>query len=89
MSEQSDQLKAEIAEQNEEAVFFDGHDEDLIGIATRFGMEPVAAYDYRKFIARLVSGGMSQDEAVEWFDFNTIGAWLGDSTPIFITLPPP
>ena len=26
----------------------------------------------------------SEEEALEWFDFNTIGAWVGDDTPIFI-----
>jgi hypothetical protein len=27
---------------------------------------------------------MSDEEAVEWFDFNIIGAWVGDGTPCFI-----
>ena len=26
----------------------------------------------------------SEEEALEWFHFNTIGAWVGDKTPIFI-----
>lgn len=25
------------------------------------------------------------DMAVEWFDYNVIGAWLGEYTPVFVT----
>jgi hypothetical protein len=28
---------------------------------------------------------MTSEEALEWFEFNQIGAWVGDSTPCFIT----
>jgi hypothetical protein len=28
---------------------------------------------------------MSEEEAYEWFEFNQIGAWLGDATPCFLT----
>jgi len=27
---------------------------------------------------------MTEDEAREYFDFNTIGAWYGETTPCFI-----
>ena len=28
--------------------------------------------------------GMSYEDAIEFFDFNMIGAWVGEFTPIFI-----
>ena len=28
--------------------------------------------------------GMTDAEAVEYFEFNTIGSWMGEGTPIFI-----
>ena len=28
--------------------------------------------------------GMSYDEAMEYFDFNVQGAWVGENTPIFL-----
>ena len=31
-----------------------------------------------------VKQGMSYEEAVEWVEFNVIGGWLGDNTPMFI-----
>ena len=27
--------------------------------------------------------GMSDEEAVEYFEFNVTGAWVGENTPIF------
>ena len=28
--------------------------------------------------------GMDADDAYEWFQFNVIGAYLGESTPMFL-----
>ena len=28
--------------------------------------------------------GMSNDEAIEFFEFNIEGAWMGDTTPLFM-----
>jgi hypothetical protein len=36
-------------------------------------------------ITKLESDGMSRDEAEEWFEFNQIGSWVGDSTPCFLS----
>ena len=32
-----------------------------------------------------MSHDMSEDEAIEYFEFNYLGAYLGESTPIFFT----
>jgi hypothetical protein len=63
------------------------YDHCLVGVVERFGMSPVLCYDYDKVIAMHVKEGMTREEAVEYFDFNTIGAWMGDRTPVFITKP--
>jgi len=73
-----------VAEQNEEALFLDGYDACIVGVAERFGVGPVAAYDYDAIIEKLVAGGLTYDDAVEHFEFNIIGAWVGDNTPIFV-----
>jgi hypothetical protein len=74
---------------NEQIVTCDGFDSCIIGIANRFGMEPVVAYDYDKCIALLVNrDGMSEEEAVEFFEFNTLGAWVGEGTPVFVSTNP-
>ena len=48
----------------------------------------VAAYDRDRCIDILIKrDGMDYDEAVEFFNFNVIGAWVGEMTPVFMTLP--
>jgi len=66
-----------------EALVADGFDEALLGVCHRFGQEPVAAYDYEKCISVLMKD-MTRDEAEEYFQFNVIGAWVGEYTPVFI-----
>ena len=55
----------------------------IVGIAHRYGMPPIVAYDYDKVIS-IFAKDMGYEDAIEHFDFNVIGAWLGEGTPIFI-----
>ena len=64
-------------------LFADGFDEAIIGVAERIGMEPVVAYDTNKII-EILSREMTEDEAVEYFEFNILGAYMGERTPVFI-----
>ena len=62
-----------------------GYDEAIIGVARRCGQPDLIAYDLEKIIEILVKrDGMSYEEAVEYFEFNIVGAWMGDATPCFI-----
>ena len=65
----------------------DGFDDCIIGTCDRIGQETILAYDYDQVIAQLVMDNdeWTYDDALEWFDFNIIGAGMGDSTPCFIT----
>ncbi len=47
---------------------------------------PIICYDRSRIIQRHVDDGMTEEEANEFFEFNQIGAWVGDTTPCFITL---
>ena len=62
-------------------------DEAILGVAERFGMDPVVAYD-RTRVIDIYSRDMTREEAEEFFEFNTIGAWFGDATPVFIDMRP-
>ena len=67
----------------------DGFEEAFVGVAERFGFsEPVAVYDYDKCIEILMDPEIDEavaiDRAIEYFEYNVIGAWVGDQTPIFI-----
>ncbi len=67
-----------------ELLQMDGFEDCVAGICVRFGQPPILIYDKHKVIAKLVAGGASQDEAEEYFEFNQLGAWMGDRTPAFL-----
>jgi hypothetical protein len=56
----------------------------IIGLAERCGQPTLVAYDRQRCIEVLMADGMDHDEAEEFFEFNTAGAWVGEGTPIFI-----
>ena len=63
----------------------DGFDEALIGIGRRCSQEDVLVYDFNKAVKILVNrDNMTEEEAVEYLEFNTVGAWVGDKTPMFV-----
>ena len=67
-----------------EALLADGFSEALIGMGTRF-MHDVAVYDYEKCI-EILERDMPHEDAVEYFEFNTRGAYVGENTPVFVTV---
>ena len=74
-----------VANFSDGALMADGYEEAVLGIAERCGKPAVVAYDARKCIAILQErDGMEYEDACEFFQFNTLGAWAGEYTPIFI-----
>ena len=62
----------------------DGFDEAIIGWGERFH-DTFVVYDLVKLMEILiVRDGMTEDEAKEYYEFNILGAWVGDETPAFI-----
>ena len=81
-----EQLRAWIATYNEEALLADGFEDAIVGIAERCSQNPLVVYDAEKCIKILMDrDGMDEDEAQEFFNFNTLGAWMGEHTPLFLT----
>jgi hypothetical protein len=80
-----DELKEMIVEENPDALFADGFDAALVGAGRRCGQPTVAVYDYNKAVGVLEQrDGMSQEEAMEFMEFNVVGAWVGDNTPVWL-----
>ena len=78
--------KATLKNMEESAMLvMDGYDDCIIGTVERFGQPLIYCYDKSKVIDRLQSNGMTEEEAVEFFYFNQIGAWMGDNTPCFLS----
>jgi len=74
-----------VAEFNPDAMFADGFDEAIIGVASRINLGPLVCYDRHKCIQILMdTEGWDYDEAEEWFEFNTAGAYVGEGTPLFL-----
>lgn len=71
---------------NEEMFLADGFEEAFIGVVERCGQPSLACYDIEKCIGVLTQrDGMTYEDAQECFFFNTLGAWLGENTPVFLT----
>ena len=64
---------------------WDGFDNAIIGVGGRCNTDPMIVYDYDKMVKVLVTrDDMSYEEAEEYIDFNIVGAWIGDTTPIIV-----
>lgn len=69
---------------DEEFLFADGYDDAIIGV-----WDGVVVYDMGHIIWMLQEeSGMSNEEAVEFFDFNIAGAYMGEKTPIYVDVLP-
>ena len=63
----------------------DGFEDALIGIGRQF-TQFIAVYDYDICIDILMRrDGMDYDDAIEWMEFNVVGAYVGPATPIFVS----
>lgn len=64
-------------------LFADGHDNAILGLARQFNKTSVL-YDKNKVIENLMADGMTGEEALEFFEFNIVGAYVGECTPTFL-----
>lgn len=78
-------IREALAEIDEGILTADGFDDALLGYAERCGQPVLAVYDRDKCIEILMKrDGASYEEAVEFFEFNVVGAWVGERTPLFL-----
>lgn len=84
-----DKVRNWVKDNDEEALFADGLDDAIIAISrdSLTGKYRVV-YDVARIVQVLVNDqGMSEDEAYEHMEFNIIGGYVGDMTPIWAFLP--
>lgn len=74
----------DIRELNEEAIVLPDFHDALIGYVRMFD-QLIALYHEEKCIDALIKHGMTFDDAVEYFEYNIIGSYLGDYSPGFAT----
>jgi len=78
-------VRRELAAIDPDILLFDGFDSAIIGTIHRCGQPVLAAYDYDRCIAELVTrDGMTAEEAEEHMTYNVEGGWVGDRTPCVV-----
>jgi len=77
-------IKEELSYINEQALLADGFDDALLGIDM---LDYTAVYDADKCIDILMqTSDMTREEAEEYFEFNTLNAYVGEHTPRFVKI---
>jgi len=80
-----EQLNDELIAFGESALLIDDFDEACIGFTQRINEPLLAVYSYNQMVALLIErDGMDTTEAEEFVEFNCIGAWLGERTPLIV-----
>jgi hypothetical protein len=84
MSKTFDKITEELQELNPKALLADGFEDALVGFVEHFNRF-LACYDKEKCLRILMKRDkMTRDQAVEYFEFNVAGSWVGQHTPVFL-----
>ena len=73
-----------IDELAEGAIILEGFDDCIIGITEEFGNDNRLLYSLKKMIDKMVSDGMTEEEALEFYCYNIKGGDFGEQNPIFL-----
>ena len=68
--------------EEEECLTADGFDNALVGCT--YGANVVAVYDINKMVETLMEDGVDYEDAVDFLDYNVVGAHLGEKTPLYV-----
>ncbi len=69
----------------DDLLFADGFDSAIIGVSCGSDSGRVV-YNYDKMVeACMKEAGMTYEDSVEWIEYNTLSAYVGKQTPIYIT----
>jgi hypothetical protein len=67
-----------------EVIRLDGLDDACVGYVRWGGHQPILVYSISTLFDAWKKDGMDQTDCEEWFEFNVIGAWMGEGTPAFL-----
>ena len=78
-------IEEQLQEMGETPLLMNGFDEACIGYSQRMNEPLLAVYSYEKMVEVLMTrDGMDDEEAMEYIDFNCVGAHMGETTPIIV-----
>jgi len=86
-SRSTDEMMKWINENFEKVLYPSGFENCILGVAERFGGPPIVVLDLEKMLATLEEQGMNHDEALEYFEYNILGAYVGEETPVYMHVP--
>ena len=69
-----------ILKNYEDLLIADGYNEAIIGVSSK----EIVVYSIQKIVEILMAEGLSDEEALEFFEYNIEGAYMGEKTPIYI-----
>ena len=70
---------------DEDLIKMDGYDDCLVGVVERFGQDSYFIYDKELVLTKLQKdSNMSYEEALEYYEYNQLGAYVGERTPAFL-----
>jgi hypothetical protein len=74
-----------LDEYAEGAIILDNFDDCIIGISEQFGEGNRIVYSKDMIIKKLCEE-MSEEEALEYYDYNILGGYFGEQNPIFLSI---
>ena len=87
VSQSAQQMLDWINENFDEVLYPTGYEDCIVGVAVRFGGEQVAVMDLDKMLTKMQQDGMTCEEALEFYEFNIVGAYVGPNTPVYMRYP--
>ena len=89
-----DKLDSYLQASEESVMLYDNYEDAFVGLGYQQYKVPIAIYDAKKCVEILTDEFMldpdcesrdaAEEMAIEYFDYNSVGAWHGEGTPIFI-----
>jgi hypothetical protein len=80
----SKNLLAQLSDLNPDAILFENMDAALIGLGYIGQADPVAVYSRARIYSKLMTDGLSQQDADEYFFGKFVAVQAGALTPVII-----
>ena len=90
-----EKLNDYFQDSEESVMLYDNYEDAFVGLGYQQYKGPIAIYDAKKCVEILIEEYMldpdcesrerAEEMAVEYFEYNSVGAWYGEGTPIFMS----